>query len=312
MPFKIKKILIAVADPSVRTNKAVKRGLEIAEKTGASVELFCSVSLTGSYGDISRAESREFARALLTARQLEMESLCARLRRVMPQIGGSVQLDYPPHEAIVRQALRSRADIVLIEAHKHNVFARLLLSQTDFALIRECPAPLLIVKGGRPHRGGAVLAALDPWHAAGKPASLDKRIIEAARVLIDSLGGKLHSAHVYAPLISFITGSIGGPALPAVPLPEERRYAQTTRRRFTEVSAAYGIAPKNAHLRSGDPAYELPRLAKSLKANTLVMGAVSRSTLKRIFIGNTSERVLDSLSCDVLIVKPPGFRSAIR
>jgi universal stress protein E len=312
MPFAINKMLIAVADPSVRTTKAVKRGLEMAEKIGAAVELFTSVSLTGSYGDISRAESREFARALLTARQQELEAMCARLRRVMPRISCSVQLDYPAHEAIVRQALRSRADIVLIEAHKHNVFARLLLTQTDFALIRECPVPLLIVKGARPHRGGIVLAALDPWHAAGKPASLDKRIIEAARGLVEGFGGKLHSAHVYAPLMSFVTGSIGGPALPPLPLPEEKSYADTTRRRFRQVNAGYGIAPKNAHLRAGDPAYELPRLARSLKANTLVMGAVSRSALKRVFIGNTSERVLDSLNCDVLIVKPPGFRSSIR
>ena len=37
----------------------------------------------------------------------------------------------------------------------------------------------------------------------------------------------------------------------------------------------------------GDPAIELPRLARSLRAGLIVMGAVSRSGLKRIFIGNT-------------------------
>jgi nucleotide-binding universal stress UspA family protein len=31
---------------------------------------------------------------------------------------------------------------------------------------------------------------------------------------------------------------------------------------------------------------------------------MSRSGLKRIFIGNTAERVLDGLQCDVLVVKP--------
>ena len=34
------------------------------------------------------------------------------------------------------------------------------------------------------------------------------------------------------------------------------------------------------------------------------MGAVSRAGLKRIFIGSTAEHVLDSLHCDVLVVKP--------
>jgi nucleotide-binding universal stress UspA family protein len=38
------------------------------------------------------------------------------------------------------------------------------------------------------------------------------------------------------------------------------------------------------------------------------MGAMSRSGLKRIFIGNTAEQVLDSLQSDVLIVKPPNRR----
>jgi len=309
MPFAIKRILIAVADPSVTANKAVKRGLEIAVKSGASIELFCSVSLTGSYGDISRAESREFAQSLLESRRSELQRMCTRLRRTMPRINCSVELDYPPHEAIVRQALRVRADIVLIEAHRHNLFARLLLSQTDFALIRECPVPLLIVKGARPHRGGALLVALDPWHAAGKPAALDKRIVEAGRVLAHIQGGALHSAHVYAPLMSFVGGAIGGPVVPTVTLPEERRYSNDIRRRFKEVSAAYDIGPRNTHLRAGDPAYELPALARAVKANTVVMGAVSRSVLKRLFIGNTSERVLDALNCDVLIVKPPGFQA---
>ncbi len=33
------------------------------------------------------------------------------------------------------------------------------------------------------------------------------------------------------------------------------------------------------------------------------MGAVSKRTLELLFIGNTAERVLDDLSCDVLVVK---------
>jgi len=41
------------------------------------------------------------------------------------------------------------------------------------------------------------------------------------------------------------------------------------------------------------------------------MGALSRSGLKGMLIGNTAERVLDELPCDVLIVKQPGFQSAV-
>ena len=41
------------------------------------------------------------------------------------------------------------------------------------------------------------------------------------------------------------------------------------------------------------------------------MGAVSRSGLKRVFIGNTAERVLGALSCDVLVLKPRGTKSRV-
>jgi hypothetical protein len=41
------------------------------------------------------------------------------------------------------------------------------------------------------------------------------------------------------------------------------------------------------------------------------MGAVSRSGLKRLFIGNTAERTIDRLSCDVLIVKSSDFRRRV-
>jgi universal stress protein E len=55
----------------------------------------------------------------------------------------------------------------------------------------------------------------------------------------------------------------------------------------------------------GDPAIALPALVRSMRAGLVVMGAMSRSGLKRVFIGNTAERVLDTLLWDVLVVRPP-------
>ncbi|MFH0343224.1 MAG: universal stress protein [Chromatiales bacterium] len=43
--------------------------------------------------------------------------------------------------------------------------------------------------------------------------------------------------------------------------------------------------------------------SRALRASLVVMGAVSKRTLELLFIGNTAERVLDDLSCDVLVVK---------
>jgi universal stress protein E len=61
----------------------------------------------------------------------------------------------------------------------------------------------------------------------------------------------------------------------------------------------------------GHPAEQLPRLAKSLNAQIVLMGAVSRSGLKRLVVGNTAEAVFDALACDILVVKPAGFRNKV-
>ena len=37
------------------------------------------------------------------------------------------------------------------------------------------------------------------------------------------------------------------------------------------------------------------------------MGAISRNILSDVFIGNTTEKVLDYLESDVLVIKPDDF-----
>jgi nucleotide-binding universal stress UspA family protein len=67
------------------------------------------------------------------------------------------------------------------------------------------------------------------------------------------------------------------------------------------------IPPGHRHLLAGDPRDVIPQVARSIGADIVVAGALSRSGLKRLLIGNTAERLLDELSCDLLIVKPAEF-----
>ena len=48
----------------------------------------------------------------------------------------------------------------------------------------------------------------------------------------------------------------------------------------------------------------LPALIEEVDAAVVVMGAISRSAIDRVFVGSTAERLLDELVCDVLVVKP--------
>jgi universal stress protein E len=74
---------------------------------------------------------------------------------------------------------------------------------------------------------------------------------------------------------------------------------------------AHGLEPHAMRVVQGLAVDLLPRLAAERHADVLVMGAVSRSRLREIFVGSTAERVLDHLPCDVLIVRAPDFREKL-
>jgi len=301
---KFKRILVAIADPSAGLNKAVRRAGALAHKTGASIDLLNAMPSPVSAG-ILHAESERFTRLEAEENHRLLERMANRLRREEIIVTTHVETGYPAHEAILREIRLTKADLLIIEARKHNLFARLLLSQTDFELIRRCPVPLLIVKRTAAWRRPTVLAALDPFHANDKPSELDGEIIAAADAVAALVDGTVHATHVYRPVLRVIPGMEMDAGLVAVIPAQDRAYETAIRRRFRDALGRHGIPRKRGHLRCGDPAIELPRIARSMRAGVVVMGAMSRSGLKRIFIGNTAEQVLDSLQCDVLIVKPP-------
>jgi nucleotide-binding universal stress UspA family protein len=61
------------------------------------------------------------------------------------------------------------------------------------------------------------------------------------------------------------------------------------------------------HLVDGDPVNVIAKVSRKIGSAIVVLGAVSRSGLKRAFIGDTAERLIDQLRSDMLVVKPPYF-----
>ena len=299
---KFERILVAIAEPTAGMNKAIRRAAALARSTGASIELFNAIPSAMSLGSIHSA-AEQFTRFEAAQNHRLLERMANQLRREELTVSTNVQTGNPVHTAILRQVRISKADLLIIEARKHNVFARLLLMQTDFELIRHCPVPLLIVKGRAAWRRPRILAALDPFHTNDKPRALDGEIIAAADAVAHLVRGSVHAAHVYRPLASYVADLPLAPMAQATDPAQEKAYRRSVKQRFYEALGRHGVPKSRGHVIVGDPALVLPRLARSLRAGLIVMGAVSRSGLKRIFIGNTAERVLDSLKCDVLVVK---------
>lgn len=293
---------MAVADGSA--TRVMSRAANLAAKSGASVEVFNVVKPDLPVLGVPSRVLDEINEAILAGRRLELEKLARPLKRRGLEVTCTVMSHDSVSDGIAQRLKSAPADLVAIEAHRHGTLARLLLLQRDYDLIRHCPVPLLIVKRMVKSSKRPILAALDPWHTHGKPLALDREIVAAARGMSTMLGAPLHSLHAYSPLLGLITDTAFAPVVLPVAVPQEKTHAATIRRRFRALNARYRISARRSHLETGEPSVILPGIARWLKAQLVVMGAVSRSSFHRFLIGSTAEQVLDALPCDVLIVKP--------
>jgi universal stress protein E len=192
------------------------------------------------------------------------------------------------------------------------VLKRSIFSNTDWSLIRTCPATLWLVKPRPPGHRPCFVAAVDPLHERDKPADLDNRILATANAFRQALGGEVHVFHAFdvSTAIAVSTDSMTMPI--ALPINE---FTDAMRAQHTEaverLCQAHDVARDHTHIHQGGTRQILLTLTEQLRADAVVMGAISRSGLKGLFLGNTAEDVLDRLHCDLVIVKPAGFEAVL-
>ena len=299
-----KKILVVIDPTEKGEQPVIERAAWLAEKTSAAVELFASdfdAQIDAGHVSTVWIQQAEPPRDhLVNIHRENLAKLAEPLKKRGLKVTTDVAWDHPLGEAIVRKVVKSKPWLVAKDTHHHNLLKRTVLTNTDWHLIRGCPAPLLLVKPRKIAAKPKFFAAIDPLHEHDKPAQLDDKIFDFAKGLVKAVGGELNVVHAFTAPVGLdlpmdIVDAIGG----------QHREAMAA---FVK---KHHIAEQNVHLLQGSPAECLVDVANDEQADFMVMGAVSRRGLDRLFIGSTANRVLDRLPCCVVIVKPEGFESAL-
>lgn len=309
----IRRILAAVKNPGTRELPAVNKAAQIAKGLKAQLTLFHDIA-TPVYAEALQGRGidlKAWQREVQSARREQLEKLAARIRKHGIDVDVAADWDYPPYEAIIRKAQRIGADLVVVENHhgRERRRARWLLSYTDWELLRLCPVPLLLVKNSRMYHRPRVLAAVDPSHAFAKPANLDRQILRAGAQLVHALRGELHAVHVVLPSVPIMPAMPDGPVIDIASSRDDVQRA--ARRHLDQLVDGFDVKRSHCHLVTGRPDEVIPRVAKRERSAIVALGAVSRSGLKRFFIGNTAEFVMDAVNADLLVVKPAEFPSGV-
>ena len=306
----IRKILVAMKDLDGKHPAALLKAAQLARAYGAQLELFHGLTAP-LYTDGIALRQQGFLSLEQDARQKalrRLEAAADRLRMHSIKVSVCAEWDYPSHEAIIRRARSIKADLIVTALHPGRHPLPWLLRLTDWELVRWSTVPVLLVKNSHPYRHPAVLAAIDPGHVHAKPLKLDQTIMEVGKGLSKALRGTLNAVHAYArfPMGIYPEGMSAGAVQG---LAEEAEHQATLR--FQRALKPMRIARARQFLLPSQPVNAIAEAARKSNSAIVVMGAISRSGFKRLLIGNTAERILDQLSCDILVVKAAEFVSKV-
>lgn len=304
-------ILVAVRVPARSARAQLRKAAALARMYGAPLRIVHVLAIP--QGALARAGA-----AVKQAAQADLESRSAQLQKLagMKELSGldvstTVRCDYPIQDALVREVFDCRARMLLAESRGPGRLKRLFLANVDWELIRNCPCPLWLSTSDRFDPRAPVIAAVDPLHSHAKPAVLDDTIVTRAVEAAGAEPARVMVCHAFEIPQGAIVDSPIEAYWIAMSADEQQAHEEDLKRAIGKLQAKANIPSENFALVRGDPAFQLPRLVKKQAAGLVVMGAVSRRGLKRVFIGNTAERVIDKLGCDVLVVKPRGFKSPV-
>lgn len=304
----LRRVLVGI-DPHATSMAAADLGARLAAGLDASVELFSPVyNSQVSLAHFENRDKLQHARDMLVARNRQ------RLEDHAPELGlaGRVEChsawDHPLEEALIRRVFERGAELLVVALPAGEGVGGRPLSAAQWQLVRHCPAPVLLTRG-RPWRDQpVVVAAIDPGGRHGRSDDLDVDILRMSERLAMGTRGTLHAFHAWQRTLRAMVGEAEQPLAAELP---ETLLEQRRRDAVYEVLGAADASPARVSFVEGRPETALPAYCRETGADVVVMGAIARNPFGRIFIGSTAERVLDQLPCDLLVVKPPGFRSPV-
>jgi universal stress protein E len=71
----------------------------------------------------------------------------------------------------------------------------------------------------------------------------------------------------------------------------------------------YNLDESNIKILEGIPEDIIPEFAEKVDSRLIILGTVSRSGLKGMFMGNTAEQLLHNLQCDILTINPDTVKA---
>lgn len=299
--------ILVVVDPTTNNQKALKRAIDLAQRTHSNLTAFLSIyDFSYEMTTMLSSDERESMRqSVINDRKQWIEQIIDDLPHENVFISSKVVWHNRPFEAIIEQVIEHKHDLVIKGTHQHDKFKSVIFTPTDWNVLRKCPSPVLLVKEHTWPKNGNILAALNIGSDEPEHQSLNNKITQTANDLASLISGNVHLVNSYP----------GTPVNIAIEIPEfdSAEYNNTMlkhhQQAMIEHADKFNIDRTCTYVKEGLPETVIERMSQKLDAELVILGTIGRTGLSAAFIGNTAEHVIDKLNCDVLALKPDGYRS---
>ncbi|MCL1137324.1 universal stress protein UspE [Shewanella pneumatophori] len=301
--------LLVVVDPTTEKQAALARAVELATESQAQITVFLSIfDFSYEMTSILSGQEREAMReGVVNQRKAWLEDIVRPYAKDGVVINLEVIWHNRPFESIIKFAIDNEFDLIVKSTHEHDKLKSVIFTPTDWHLMRKAPVPVLLVKEHDWPVAGKIVCAVNVSAEDDANESLNGKIIAHAIKLAKQFDAQVH----------LVNGYPGTPVNLAIELPDfdAHTYSETIRlqheERINYLANAYGIAVENCHVKEGLPEDVIPDLAAKLDAELVILGTIGRTGLSAALIGNTAEHVIDSINCDLLAIKPDGYKSPL-
>lgn len=302
--------ILAVIDPSTEKQKALERALVLAKCTNAHVTAFLSIfDFSYEMTTMLSSDEREAMRqTVIDDRAQWIKEAIDSMTLEGIKIDVKVVWHNRPFEAVIEQVIENSFDVVIKGTHQHDKLKSVIFTPTDWHLLRKCPCPVLLVKEHSWPENGNIIAAVNVGSDEVEHQSLNNRITEESLNL-----GKIIKSNVH-----LVNSFPGTPVNIAIEIPEfdASQYNDTMLQHHQDSmkvhAEKFGIPIENTRVNEGLPEDVIEAAAKELDAELVILGTIGRTGISAALIGNTAEHVIDRLNCDVLALKPEGYKSPLQ
>lgn len=313
---RFKKILL-IDDGDEPCEIALHRAKTLAENNLADLMILRIVTI--SYDFLPKEDSvyKRLKKALTDDWQKYLQSIIENAPANV-RITGNLVFDRP-FPLIIQEVLRNGHDLLIKCAENNSGIKNMLLGSVDMHLLRKSPCPVWIIHKEEQTKYRRILAAvdIDKTDSGAEFSGLNRQVLEMASSLALSEFCELHIVHAWS---AFGEGLLKTPRFRIMEDTEitgwveekKKVHEQQIKNLMDNLSDILGketmeyLDPK-IHIRKGEPHQVISDVVEEYEADIVVMGTVARTGIPGFFMGNTAERILHTLDCSVLAVKPEGF-----